>query len=148
MSDSEDESIEDIPARTSVAEYSVHRSSWCTLPSDHEFIKQVGKHHAHLPAVQTIRSLMRIVNRNYEYVREISDFRFDRRVGKGGFGEVWLGNDLRTGKVVAIKELFAEHLSGRRLHCFEREISTMVDIASPFVVSLVDFTIKSILNHH
>jgi serine/threonine protein kinase len=142
MSDSDGDSTEEIPARSPTAECAVRRSSWCVLPSDHEFIRQVGKQHAHLPAVRTIRSLMRIVNRNYEYVREISDFRFDRRVGKGGFGEVWLGNDLRTGRVVAIKELFAEHLSGRRLQCFEREISTMADTASPFVVSLVGFTIE------
>jgi hypothetical protein len=34
----------------------------------------------------------------------------------------------------AIKELFAEHLTDRHLQSFEREISTMARIHSPFVV--------------
>jgi len=54
-----------------------------------------------------------LVHQFPQFLREISDFQFDRPIGEGGFGQVWLGNDLRTGKVVAIKELFRETLSAR-----------------------------------
>jgi hypothetical protein len=74
------------------------RRTFCELATDSAFAAKYGDKAA-IPAVQAVRTLMTLVNENYQYLREISDFQFDRHIGKGGFGEVWLGNDLRTGKV-------------------------------------------------
>ena len=94
------------------------------------------------PKVRALRYLMQLVQKFPHYLRDISDFQYDRRIGKGGFGEVWLGNDLRTGKIVAIKELYADQLVGRHLGNFCREVNTMCKIHSRFVVRIVGFTIE------
>lgn len=92
--------------------------------------------------VKVITHLMRLVEKFPQYVRDISDFQYDHRIGTGGFGEVWMGNDLRTGKVVAIKELFADKLAGRALSNYCREINTMCRVRSRFVVPFVGFTVE------
>jgi hypothetical protein len=82
------------------------------------------------------------VNQNSDCLRDLSDFQFDHQIGKGGFCEVWLGSGLRTGRIVAIKGLFAECLTGRVLQPFERGIATIAAVGFPFVLSLVGFTIE------
>ena len=94
------------------------------------------------PKVKALRYLMQLVQKFPHYLRDISDFQYDRRIGKGGFGEVWLGNDLRTGKIVAIKELYADQLVGRALGNFCREVNTMCKIHSRFAIRIVGFTIE------
>lgn len=94
------------------------------------------------PRVKAIRLLMTLVQKFPNKLRDISDFQFDRRIGKGGFGEVWLGNDLRTGKIVAIKELYTEQLTGRNMANFCREIYTMCEVKSRFAVPFVGYTIE------
>jgi serine/threonine protein kinase len=123
------------------ADFGPPKHCYTELMSDADFA-QAYPQQCHQANVKAIRSLQQLVNQNFEYLRDISDFQFDHQIGKGGFGEVWLGNDLRTGKTVAIKELFAENLVGRNLQCFEREIATMAAVNSPFVLSLVGFTIE------
>lgn len=75
-------------------------------------------------------------------LREISDFEFDAIIGKGGFGEVWKANDLRSGKVVAVKELFTTTLSGRHLVIFIREINTMAICKDRYIVPFVGYSIE------
>ena len=94
------------------------------------------------PRVKMVSYLIRLVEKFPQYVREVSDFQYDRLIGKGGFGEVWMGNDLRTGKIVAIKELYAHKLVGKALSSFCREINTICRVKSRFVVPFVGFTIE------
>lgn len=87
-------------------------------------------------------SLHRLATTYPHLIRDISDFVFLQIIGHGGFGEVWLANDLRTGKLVAIKELFAEKLVGRNLTSFCREIVTMGRCNNRFVIPFVGFTVE------
>ena len=88
--------------------------------------------------------ISKLVERYPEYVRDISDFQFDRVIGKGGFGQVWLGHDLRTGKFCAIKELQAEKLTPHGVTSFLREINTMVKLRNErFILPFVGYTIDA-----
>ena len=88
--------------------------------------------------------ISKLIERYPEYVRDISDFQFDRVIGKGGFGEVWLGRDLRTGKFCAIKELQAEKLTPHGVSSFLREINTMVKLRNErFILPFVGYTIDA-----
>ncbi|KAK8882458.1 hypothetical protein M9Y10_045100 [Tritrichomonas musculus] len=75
------------------------------------------------------------------YVRQAEDFTFIRMIGKGGFGHVWVANDLKTGNVVAIKEL--HRIDGRRqspLLRFIREVQSMIQVKSRFTLPIYGFT--------
>lgn len=88
--------------------------------------------------------ISKLIERYPQYVRDISDFQFDRVIGKGGFGEVWLGHDLRTGKLCAIKELHSERLTPHGVTSFLREINTMVKLRNErFILPFVGYTIDS-----
>lgn len=86
-------------------------------------------------------SLYRLIMQHMPFVRQISDFIFSQLIGKGGFGQVWLANDLKTGKLVAIKELFAEKLVGKNLVNFVREVVTMAKSHNRFILPFVGFTV-------
>lgn len=88
-----------------------------------------------------IALLIQLVDRYPEYVRQISDFQFEHAIGKGGFAQVWLANDLRTGMRCAVKELFAKHLNGKTMTAFAREISTMLTYRDRFLLKIVGFTV-------
>ncbi|EAX93749.1 TKL family protein kinase [Trichomonas vaginalis G3] len=87
-------------------------------------------------------SLHRLATIYPHQIRDISDFVFQEIIGHGGFGEVWLANDLRTGKIVAIKELFAEKLVGRNLTNFVREIVTMGKCKDRFIIPFIGYTVE------
>lgn len=76
-----------------------------------------------------------------DYVRQAEDFTFIRMIGKGGYGHVWVANDLKTGNIVAIKEI--HHIDGRNqnpLLRFIREVQTMIQVKSRFVLPIYGFT--------
>ena len=85
---------------------------------------------------------IRLVETYPGYVRYHSDFEFVKKIGKGGFGVVWLANDLRYGQQVAVKEIIKEELVGRALKSFCREIETHAASTDPFVCPFVGFTIE------
>ena len=88
-----------------------------------------------------IHLLIQLVDRYPEYVRQISDFQFEQAIGKGGFAQVWLANDLRTGMRCAVKELYARHMNGKVMTTFAREISTMLAYKDRFLIRFVGFTV-------
>ena len=82
-----------------------------------------------------------LVKHHPEYLRKISDFQFVREAGKGGFGTVWLANDLKSGIKVAIKELHKQDLEGRKLISYLREITTIISAQGKFICPFVGYTI-------
>ena len=89
-----------------------------------------------------IQLIMRLIQIYPNFIRDISDFQFDRPIGKGGFGQVWLAQDLRTGKLCAIKELHSDNLTGRNMSSFAREINAMIKVRGRFVLPFIGFTIE------
>jgi len=92
--------------------------------------------------LQFVENMLHLVTTYPNYVRNISDFVFSCKIGQGGGGEVWLANDLRSGKVCAVKELYSELLDSAQLSNFIREIITMAKSKSRFCIPLVGFTIE------
>ena len=68
-----------------------------------------------------------------------SQFKFQRRLGTGGFGEVWQAVDSKSGRVVAIKLLSLE--SGLTPAQVESEIKSLRTVGShPHVAELLQVT--------
>jgi serine/threonine protein kinase len=70
------------------------------------------------------------------------DFIKDRVLGKGASGEVYLAHD-SSGRKVAVKELLVEHLAGRKLILFCREVRVSSRCEHPFLVPLIGFSLGS-----
>jgi len=67
----------------------------------------------------------------YEWVREL---------GRGGQGRTFLARDLRSGHLVAVKELLIEGLSHwKAMELFEREAQALKSISHPAVPAYIDF---------
>ncbi|KAH0789718.1 TKL family protein kinase [Histomonas meleagridis] len=75
------------------------------------------------------------------FVRDANDFKCDKQIGKGGFGVVWVGTDIKTGQRVAVKEILGKRLEGNNLKSYIREIYTMLLTNHPFIVNIVGFSI-------
>ncbi|OHT16932.1 TKL family protein kinase [Tritrichomonas foetus] len=88
-----------------------------------------------------IKLIIRLIQNYPNYIRDISDFQFEQQIGKGGFGQVWLARDLRSGKLCAIKELHQENLTPRNMQSFAREVNTMIKIHERFILPIIGYTI-------
>lgn len=88
------------------------------------------------------QTIYELAKRFPNYVRNSSDFKCQKEIGRGGFGVVWLGDDLKTNQKVAVKEFLSYRLTRRQTTHFIREIYTMAITKSPFVVPLVGFTVE------
>ena len=55
-------------------------------------------------------------------------------VGKGAFGTVYLGLNLDTGELMAVKMLEAEEVSSRERHALENEVRTLKNLGHPNIV--------------
>jgi serine/threonine protein kinase len=75
-----------------------------------------------------------------QYVVNLDDFDTVRSIGKGGFGEVFLATDRRSGQRVALKRIHAEKLSGREYMYFCREVRILALCDNPFLLPIVGFT--------
>ncbi|MGH7561392.1 MAG: ADOP family duplicated permease [Gemmatimonadales bacterium] len=71
--------------------------------------------------------------------RAITDrYLIDRELGQGGMGAVYLARDARHGRVVAVKVVSAEAVSGIGVTQFLREISTVAKLQHPHILPLYD----------
>jgi len=58
------------------------------------------------------------------------------RLGSGSSGEVWLAEELETGRIVALKVLHRHGVAGASEEVLQREVSMLVSLAHPNLVSL------------
>lgn len=67
-------------------------------------------------------------------------FRLVRPLGSGGLGEVWLAEDVRDGRKLALKLLGSEHARHRaRIERFRREFSVAQSLVHPAIVRPEEF---------
>jgi hypothetical protein len=66
------------------------------------------------------------------------EYRFERAIGSGGMAVVWLAEDLRHGRRVAVKLLRPELLVGKGHHRFLREIGILSELNHPNILPLLD----------
>lgn len=72
-----------------------------------------------------------------DFRRAIADrFIIDAEVGQGGMGAVYLARDARHGRLVAIKVIASEAVSGIGLVQFQREISNVAKLVHPHTLPL------------
>lgn len=89
------------------------------------------------------KSLIELVKIHPNYVRDMADFMFQKQIGEGGFGIVWLSIDNKTNKLCAIKEINDTALEGTKLRRFLREVDTIIQVRNRFVVPFVGFSVES-----
>ena len=73
-------------------------------------------------------------------LKELKDYKFESVIGKGGFGEVRLGIDKKTGGKFAVKEIFSRRLQGNQFRRFIDEIKTMAEMRHQFLLEIEGFT--------
>ncbi|MEP6833595.1 MAG: ADOP family duplicated permease [Gemmatimonas sp.] len=62
----------------------------------------------------------------------------DREIGQGGMGAVYLGRDVRHGRLVAVKVIAPEAVSGIGIQQFRREVSTVAQLHHPHILPLYE----------
>ncbi|MGH7712456.1 MAG: protein kinase domain-containing protein, partial [Gemmatimonadaceae bacterium] len=74
-----------------------------------------------------------------DFRRAIADrYIIDTELGQGGMGAVYLARDVRHGRVVAVKVISPEAVSGIGLTQFHREISTIAQLQHQNILPLFD----------
>jgi serine/threonine protein kinase len=70
-------------------------------------------------------------------LEKVSHYRILEKLGAGGMGEVYLAEDLKLGRKVAIKILSQEFTTNRdRLHRFEQEASAASNLNHPNILTI------------
>jgi len=74
-----------------------------------------------------------------DFRRAIADrYLIDTELGQGGMGAVYLARDVRHGRVVALKVISPEAVSGIGITQFLREIATVAHLQHPHILPLYD----------
>jgi tetratricopeptide (TPR) repeat protein len=60
------------------------------------------------------------------------------RCGQGGMGEVYQARDVRLGRLVALKMIFAQHASGQHLTRFKAEAQTLARLQHSHIVQIFE----------
>ncbi|MCA8970543.1 MAG: protein kinase [Planctomycetes bacterium] len=68
----------------------------------------------------------------------IDRYQIVRRIGRGGFGMVWLAHQLDPRRHVAIKVLYADRRSRTALRRFELERDTLAALQHPGIANIID----------
>jgi len=74
------------------------------------------------------------------YVVKLEDFKFGKKIGEGGFGEVFYGVHEPTNHKCAIKKLFLKELSGSNLKLFCREAEVLSKANNYFCLQFLGWT--------
>lgn len=77
-----------------------------------------------------------------DYIVDLGDFTQINTIGKGAFGKVYLANNNKTNIKYAIKELQFEHLEGRQLKLFCREVQILAKCHNLFLLPFRGFTLS------
>ncbi len=70
---------------------------------------------------------------------EIGTFEFIHKLGKGGFGEVWLASDPNRDEKVAVKFLNLEHSTPGDIEVFKREFEILSELKQVHLARVFDF---------
>jgi len=74
-----------------------------------------------------------------DFRRAIADrYLIDTELGQGGMGAVYLARDMRHGRVIALKVISPEAVSGIGITQFLREIATVAHLQHPHILPLFD----------
>jgi non-specific serine/threonine protein kinase len=74
-----------------------------------------------------------------QLTRTLADrYRIDREIGRGGMAIVYLADDLKHGRAVAIKVLHGEHAASIGRERFLREIEVAAQLTHPHILPLYD----------
>ena len=74
-----------------------------------------------------------------DFRRAIADrYLIDSELGQGGMGAVYLARDARHGRIVAVKGISPEAVSGIGVTAFLREIATVAQLQHPNILPLYD----------
>ena len=76
------------------------------------------------------------------YNCDLSEFQIGKKIGDGGFGEVFLAVHVPTGKKVAIKKLFIKEMKGSDLALFRREAEILALIDNQFCLPFMGCTLQ------
>lgn len=74
------------------------------------------------------------------YLVTINDFDVKTQIGKGGYGEVFYGIHIKTGRKVAIKKLILSKLDGSDLVYFNREVQILASCENYFLLPLIGYS--------
>lgn len=75
-----------------------------------------------------------------KYVINVNDYEIGKKIGHGGFSEVYIGRQKSTGIYCAIKILNAKDLQGDSLIVYTREVSILAHGQNLFLLRLMGFT--------
>lgn len=73
--------------------------------------------------------------------QQLGNYRLIRRLGRGGFAEVYLGEHLYVGTLAAIKVLHTQ-LATRDLETFRQEARIIASLEHPHIVRMFDFGVQ------
>lgn len=82
------------------------------------------------------------LNRYKSYEVDVTDYQFSRMLGKGTYGNVWLGLNKYTGWNAAVKELITKELDQQQISFFKREVEILIKAKDTFLLDLIGFTTK------
>lgn len=74
---------------------------------------------------------------------EAGKFEFLKKLGEGGFGEVWLADDPRRGEKVAVKFLHLKHCDQNNIEVFKREFEILAELKQVHLARVFDFGFSS-----